>query len=238
MTLQRTVPDCVLGRLPHYLRAIEKLPDRQPAQAITSREIADASGQTAALVRRDLRSLGHLGKRGTGYPPDRLRAVIGRQLGLERSWRIVVVGTAFLSASELALIAGSENFAVLWTVDDLEALEAKLDIGLDVESPIDIAVIATSEADAQAAADLLCEAGVQLLLNCSPAELHLPPSVRVAVVNPLGALRSLTYKASSRTQDGESDAPSSWMTSMSAGRDTTYQAFSRRTALLPSKLTG
>ncbi len=233
MTLQRSVPDCVLGRLPNYLRALDRLDDLSTLQAVTSRDIANASGQTAALVRRDLRSLGHFGKRGTGYPPERLRAVIGRQLGLERSWRIAVVGTAFLSTSELDLIASSENFLVSWTVDDLSGLESMLNAE-SAASSIEIAVIAMPERYAQAAADLLCEQGVRLLLNCTPAELSLPPGVRCVTVNPLGALRSLAYQASSSARDADSEAPTASLALASA--ITSQATFDRQSAGFSAQL--
>ncbi len=236
MTLQRIVPDCVLGRLPNYLRALDRLKDLPTSRAITSREIATASGQTAALVRRDLRSLGHFGKRGTGYPPERLRAVIGQQLGIGRSWRIAVVGTAFLATSEIELIARSENFLLSWTVEDLRALESNLAADSDAGTPIDIAVIASPVGDAQVAADLLCDAGVRLLLNCSPVELRLPASVRYAAVNPIGALLSLTYQASSRAQDVESETASSWLSPTAGKRPTFEPADGRQDVAFPAGL--
>ena len=60
------IPDIVIGRLPLYLRALNRM--MQEGHDITSsHELGDRLGISSAQIRKDLSHFGEFGKQGTGY---------------------------------------------------------------------------------------------------------------------------------------------------------------------------
>ncbi|NND13318.1 MAG: redox-sensing transcriptional repressor Rex, partial [Acidimicrobiia bacterium] len=89
-----SIPAATVARLPVYLRCLNDLPTEKAT--ISSDELADLVRVNAAKLRKDLSYLGSYGTRGVGYDVDHLRAQIGLELGLSRSWRVAIVGTGNL----------------------------------------------------------------------------------------------------------------------------------------------
>src|SRR5207248_6416509 len=63
-------------------------------------QIAQACAVSDAQVRRDLAALGNLGQRGIGYDAHELAAAIRAALGIDRTWRAILVGVGNLARSE------------------------------------------------------------------------------------------------------------------------------------------
>jgi len=61
-------------------------------RTISSQGLAHQSGVTSAQVRKDLSYFGNFGKRGLGYGVTRLRKEIRLILGLNRRWKVALVG--------------------------------------------------------------------------------------------------------------------------------------------------
>src|SRR5271165_6299176 len=87
----RRIPEPTVVRLPVYQRALLEL-SAVGVSTVSSAELADAAGVNAAKVRKDLSHLGTYGTPGTGYDVDFLLGQIGRELGLEREWPVVIAG--------------------------------------------------------------------------------------------------------------------------------------------------
>jgi redox-sensing transcriptional repressor len=62
----RNIPDIVVGRLPRYLLALQRL-HSEGARTTSSQELGEKLGLTAAQIRKDLSQFGEFGKQGTGY---------------------------------------------------------------------------------------------------------------------------------------------------------------------------
>ncbi|HEU0163616.1 MAG TPA: winged-helix domain-containing protein, partial [Thermomicrobiales bacterium] len=60
------IPDIVIRRLPIYVRTLRALSERD-VQSVSSEDLADLIGVTAAQIRRDLSYFGKFGKQGKGY---------------------------------------------------------------------------------------------------------------------------------------------------------------------------
>ena len=86
-------------RLSLYLRCLAAWP--ADAGKVSSGRIAAAVGVSDAQVRRDLAALGHLGQRGIGYDARDLAAAIRAALGINRTWRAVLVGVGNLARALL-----------------------------------------------------------------------------------------------------------------------------------------
>ena len=60
------IPDIIIGRLPVYLRALQRLADKG-VLSTSSQELGELIGISAAQIRKDISQFGEFGKQGTGY---------------------------------------------------------------------------------------------------------------------------------------------------------------------------
>jgi redox-sensing transcriptional repressor len=175
---------------------------------ITSHGIAGLLGHTisSTQIRKDLSALGPLGRRGQGYAIKPLVEQLSLVLGLERDWRIAIVGFGYLGHAFATFVAArEERFKVTaifdsspavigqqWqdtSVSDIRELE-------DVLSSVDcnIGVIAVPAEAAQSVAERLAARGVRALLNFAPASLQLREPVIVRNIDLAGELSILTHR--------------------------------------------
>ncbi len=175
---------------------------------ITSHGIAGLLGHalSSTQIRKDLSALGPLGRRGQGYAIKPLVDQLALVLGLERDWRIAIVGFGYLGHAFATFIAArEERFKVaaifdqsptvigqVWqdtAVRDIRELE-------DVLSTVDcnIGVIAVPADAAQPVAERLAASGVRALLNFAPASLRLREPVIVRNIDLAGELSILTHR--------------------------------------------
>src|SRR5690348_2919487 len=87
----RKISESTVRRLSLYLQYLEQTRD-QGRTTVSSEELARRSGATSAQVRKDLSFFGSFGKRGMGYEVPALITRLREILGLERAYRVVLVG--------------------------------------------------------------------------------------------------------------------------------------------------
>ena len=87
----KKISDSTINRLSKYYRTLGRLIE-QKIETISSDEIAEIDGVTAAQVRKDLSLFGTFGKRGLGYQTIDLREQIRKILGLFKEWNVAIVG--------------------------------------------------------------------------------------------------------------------------------------------------
>ena len=58
---------------------------------MSSRELGDSVGVADAQVRKDLASIGATGQPGVGYAVAELVEDLRRSMGIQRTWRVVLV---------------------------------------------------------------------------------------------------------------------------------------------------
>jgi redox-sensing transcriptional repressor len=180
-------------RLSQYLRSVRVA--ARTGVTVSSVELAQAVGVSAAQVRRDLAALGHLGQRGIGYDAAGLAEAIRRTLGIDRTWRAVLVGVGNLARALLKYRGfRDQGFQIVALFDSDPAKVGEVIEGLTVEPASAIAarvpalraelgVLTVPSEPAQAVADALVAAGVKGLLNFAPVLLRTPPAVRVVTVD-------------------------------------------------------
>ncbi|MEY3265970.1 MAG: redox-sensing transcriptional repressor Rex [Actinomycetota bacterium] len=203
-TPRRRIPEAALGRLPIYLRILVELGTENVAQ-VSSEQLAELAGVNAAKVRKDLSYLGTYGTRGVGYEVQFLTYQIQRELGLNQSWPIVIVGAGNLGQA-LANFSGitERGFHVVGVVDkDHSKIDAVVggvrvkhsdELGNIVQMHnVSIGVIATPAQHAQEAADSLVRAGIGSIMNFAPTVLSVPRGVNVRKVDLALELQILSY---------------------------------------------
>lgn len=200
----RKIAESTVRRLSMYLRLLEEFA-AQGAATVSSEALASRGGTTSAQVRKDLSFFGSFGKRGLGYAVPELVERLRDILGLERSYRVIVVGAGKIGTA-LAQYRGfgERGFRVEAVYDadrgkigerrgapavrDIRQLEHDL-----ADQPADIAILATPVGAAQGVADSLVRGGVRAILNFAPVPLDVPPHVTVKDVNMALELETLSY---------------------------------------------
>jgi redox-sensing transcriptional repressor len=190
-------------RLSLYLRTLANWP--ADGGKVSSGRIAEAVGVSDAQVRRDLAALGHLGRRGIGYDARELSAAIRAALGIDRSWRAVLVGVGNLARALLRYQGfRAQGFAIVGLFDVDAGKVGQVVEGLPVESVArlgervaelraELAVLTVPAESAQAVADVLSAGGVRGILNFAPVLLRLPPRVRLVTVDLAIQLEQLAF---------------------------------------------
>jgi redox-sensing transcriptional repressor len=200
----RKIPESTVRRLSHYLRSLEGF-EPEVGGTVSSEELAARGQTTAAQVRKDLSHFGSFGKRGLGYQVDQLRARLRQILGVDRTWRVALVGAGRIGLALFEYPAfktrGYECVAIIdvdpekigrtWgdvTIRGPDEFEATVR-DLDVE----LVILAVPAAAAQEMAARAVEAGVKGILNFAPIRLNVPPSVPVEDVNLVMELEALSF---------------------------------------------
>ena len=198
------IPDIIIGRLPIYLRALQRLTE-QGIYNTSSQELGEMIGISAAQIRKDISQFGEFGKQGTGYSIpyliDRLQSI----MKVDRVWDVIVVGMGDIGHA-LARYNGFVNrgFKVTMLFDnDPDKLGEKVNeleiFSMDVmvekikQNKIKVAMLTVPASAAQAVAEQLVKAGVRAILNYAPIHLNVPPEVRVQHIDPATHLQRMTY---------------------------------------------
>jgi len=191
-------------RLSSYHRVLDDLA-RQDTEVISSNQLAVLAGTNPAQIRKDLSYFGTFGKRGSGYPVRDLRESIRAILGLNRSWRTVLAGAgnlghALFSYKEFARygfeIVGvfdvdPEKVGKIWDGVTISPLSSCAEV--ITEKQVELALVVTPAAAAQAVVDELCRAGIRGILNFAPRKVEAPPEVVLRNVNITVELEGLTF---------------------------------------------
>jgi redox-sensing transcriptional repressor len=198
------IPDIIIGRLPVYLRALQRLADKD-IHTTSSQELGEIVGISAAQIRKDISQFGEFGKQGTGYAIPFLIEKLQDILKVDRVWEVVIIGMGDIGHA-LAHYQGFANrgFHVKMVFDndpkkigqkigefevyDTAALAEKIK-----QQKIKIAMITVPASGAQEVADRLVKAGVKAILNYAPISLNVPEDVKVQYIDPVTHLQRMTY---------------------------------------------
>ena len=200
--IMKKVSESTVARLSVYLRLLNEVSATGVA-TLASEELAQGCGTSAAQVRKDLSFFGTFGKRGLGYSVPELTAALRQILGLERRWRVALIGAGKIGAALMAYQDfRRQGFDIVAAFDTDEAKIgvdwSGLVVQADAELPrclkgIDIAIVAVPGEAAQGVVDRVVAAGVRAILNFAPVKLNVPEHVAVKTVNMALELEGLSY---------------------------------------------
>ncbi|HEX3049396.1 MAG TPA: redox-sensing transcriptional repressor Rex [Aggregatilineaceae bacterium] len=199
-----TIPDIVIGRLPIYLRALNRM-IQEGREYTSSHELGERLGISSAQIRKDLSHFGEFGKQGTGYHVNYLYEQIQHILKVDRQWPMAVVGIGDLGRA----VANYKGFAARGFVvaalfdDDPSKIGEEIN-GMKVlptsqmaeeiqRRGIKMAMIAVPLETAQAVANQLATCGVRAILNYAPITLAVPEGVQVQYIDPVAHLQHMTF---------------------------------------------
>lgn len=200
----KTIPDIVVGRLPIYLRALERMSEEN-RKVTSSQELGERLGISAAQIRKDLSQFGEFGKQGTGYSIEYLAEQIRGILHVNRVWDMAVVGAGDIG-SAVARYQGFANRGLQVTmIFDNEPSKIGTQVGPFIvkdsrkmeetirNEGIQVAMIAVPSQSAQIVADQLVSSGVKAILNYAPINLSVPQGIHVQHIDPVVHLQRMTY---------------------------------------------
>jgi redox-sensing transcriptional repressor len=93
------IPEATIRRLSRYSRCLEEM-NEKGERVISSALLANKCMVNAAQVRKDLAYFGEFGIRGVGYYVKDLLQDIKRILGLNKEWRMAVIGIGDLGSAK------------------------------------------------------------------------------------------------------------------------------------------
>jgi len=202
--MERAIPDIVVGRLPHYLRALQHM-SLEGRRLTSSQELSERLGISAAQIRKDLSLFGEFGKQGTGYQIDYLLNQLRQILKVNQIWDIALVGAGDMG-SAIARYQGftDRGFRVVMIFDNDPSvigsqigpftIQSTDELVVAIQSAdVRIAMLAVPAANAQEVADMLVQAGIKSILNYAPISLNVPDDVHVQYIDPVIHLQRMTY---------------------------------------------
>ena len=104
MAKQISMP--VIRRLSRYHRFLTEL-EAQGVERISSNQLATIMRSTASQIRQDLNCFGGFGQQGYGYPVTQLKEEIGKILGINQSFKAILLGAGNLGKA----VATHMNFS-------------------------------------------------------------------------------------------------------------------------------
>lgn len=204
--MTRKIPQSTVRRLSHYLRSLEGFDG--DGGTVSSEELAARGQTTAAQVRKDLSHFGSFGKRGLGYRVDELRSRLRHILGIDRPWRVALVGAGRIGRALFEYpdfrSRGYECVAIFdsdpdkigqglgdQTIRDSATLEEAMR-----ELQVELVILAIPAEAAHDIARRAVEVGVKGILNFAPIRLNVPPRIPVQDVNLVMELEALSFAIS------------------------------------------
>lgn len=205
----KKISKAVINRLPRYYRYLSDLLEKDVVR-ISSKELSEKMKVTASQIRQDLNNFGGFGQQGYGYNVEYLHTEIGKILGLDKNYSIIIVGAGNLGQA-LANYSDFERrgFFIKGIFDVNPRLIGLSIRGIEVKSiddmeefvkmnQIDIATLALPKGQAPQVAAKLAQWGIKGMWNFAPTDYQLPDDVVIENVHLAQSLMKLSYKLSER----------------------------------------
>jgi len=204
--LEPDIPDIVVRRLPIYHRTLQRFLD-EGLTSVSSSDLAERIGVTAAQIRRDLSNFGKFGKQGKGYDIQHLLREIAGILRINTEWQVALCGFGLLGQAVVHYRGWEDSNLCIAAIFDSAPDKIGQPVGMDdliVQTPAEITqtvrekkirvgIVAVPAQGAQETTDLLVAGGVRAILNYAPVILRVREGVWVRDVDPVAAIQSMTY---------------------------------------------
>jgi len=202
--LQKKISESTIHRLSLYYRALSLL-EKENFETVSSKELAKREKLTPAQVRKDLSFFGSFGTRGLGYPVIDLKKKIASILGIDREWKVALVGIGNIGS---ALVSYKEfikqGFQIVKLFDNDQRKIGSNHKGIIVadinnieqeirKDGIQMVILAVPATVAQYIVDDVVRAGVKAILNFAPINLKVPPDVAIRTENMSMELEYLSF---------------------------------------------
>lgn len=201
---EHTISKVVVKRLPRYYRYLGDLLEAG-VERISSNDLSAMMNVTASQIRQDLNNFGGFGQQGYGYNVKYLYNEIGKILGLDKVYNMIIVGGGNLGQALANYVKFEKRgFWIKGIFDVNPRLRGVSVRGIEIrmidelpefirKNEIQIAALTLPKAGAEQVAPILVENGVKAIWNFAHTDLHLPKDVVVESVHLSESLMQLSY---------------------------------------------
>jgi redox-sensing transcriptional repressor len=210
---KKEISKAVINRLPRYYRYLGDLLEKDVVR-ISSKELSEKMKVTASQIRQDLNNFGGFGQQGYGYNVEYLHSEIGKILGLDKKYSMIIIGAGNLGQALANYVDFERRGFYVKSIFDVNPRLIGTEVrGIQIRSSeeleefiqshaVDIAAITVPKTKApQLAADLV-KWGIKGIWNFAPTDLNLPKEVTVENVHLAESLMKLSYRLSGKEDPG------------------------------------
>lgn len=202
--MEKEISQAVIRRMPRYYRYLGELLD-DGVERISSNELSTRMRVTASQIRQDLNNFGGFGQQGYGYNVKYLYDEIGKILGINQQYNIIVIGAGNLGQALANYVKFEKRgFVIIGLFDVNPALKGISVRGIKVrmldeledfvkENRVDIAALTMPKEKADEVANMLVDLGINAIWNFAHLDLELPEHVVVENVHLSDSLMQLSY---------------------------------------------
>lgn len=207
--VDKKISSAVVKRLPRYYRYLSELLEKG-IDRISSQELSRKMNITASQIRQDFNNFGGFGQQGYGYHVSFLHDEIGKILGLEHNYNVIIIGAGNLGQA-LANYGGfaARGFCISGIFDtdpdvvgkrihDIEVMSIYVLEEFVKMNEVNIAALTLPKDQASRIACRLAELSVEAFWNFAPTDLNLPSNTVVENVHLEESLMRLSYKLSEK----------------------------------------
>lgn len=208
----KEISKAVINRLPRYYRYLGDLLEIDVVR-ISSKELSEKMKVTASQIRQDLNNFGGFGQQGYGYNVEYLHSEIGKILGLEKRYNVVIIGAGNLGQALANYVDFERRGFFVRAIFDIsprligtkirgiEVLSSDLLEEYIEKNTVDIVAITVPKAKAPQLASDLVKWGISGIWNFAPTDLNLPKEVTVENVHLAESLMKLSYRLTVKDEE-------------------------------------
>ncbi len=201
---EREISKAVIKRLPRYYRYLGEIME-SGVERISSGELSDRMHVTASQIRQDLNNFGGFGQQGYGYNVAHLYEEIGKILGLDKKYNMIIIGGGNLGQALANYVSFEKRGFVIKGIFDVNPVLKGLSVrGIHIymmedledfirEQDIQIATLTLPKSKAAETAELLVRYGIKAIWNFAHVDLQVPEDVLVENVHLSESLMQLSY---------------------------------------------
>lgn len=211
---EKGISSAVIRRLPRYYRYLGELLENDVVR-ISSKELSERMHVTASQIRQDLNNFGGFGQQGYGYNVEYLYTEIGKILGLDKKYSMIIIGAGNLGQALANYSDFERKGFVLKGLFDVNPVLKGVSIRdtpimmMDEledflkENIVHIAALTIPKAKAPQTAQNLVKLGIKAIWNFAPTDLHLPSDIVSENVHLSESLMRLSYSLKSKEENEE-----------------------------------
>ncbi|MDU5323613.1 MAG: redox-sensing transcriptional repressor Rex [Peptoniphilus harei] len=198
----RGISETVIRRMPVYHRYLKELIE-DGVERVSSKELSGLTGFSASQIRQDLNNFGGFGQQGYGYNTKALKDQIDKILGIDKSYKSIVIGAGRLGQA-IARYNGFRDsgfnvislFDIKDDIDDISGIKVRKMEDLEKyirDEGVDVAIITVPREVCEDVAKRAIEAGVRGIWNFAPYDLKGPEGIIVENIRLNDSLLTLSY---------------------------------------------
>jgi redox-sensing transcriptional repressor len=201
--------------MPRYYRYLGELLD-EGVERISSNDLSNRMNVTASQIRQDLNNFGGFGQQGYGYNVKFLYDEIGKILGVNKKYHIIVLGAGHLGQAITNYTKFEKlGFVIVSLFDVKPELKGTTVRGIPIRmmdeldefcrtNEIDIAALTIPKSLAEETAEHLVSLGIHAIWNFAHVDLNLADkSVVVENVHLSDSLMQLSYNIAKQSENSK-----------------------------------